>query len=84
MVTDMLLDIIYTGANFIISLMPTIDLSAIPINSILTWLHDIFNTVGYVVPIKELLVPFFLWIAIKNFHFIWKAIQRIWDAIPLT
>lgn len=84
MVTDILLDLLFNGANFIIGLLPQMDLSDIPITSIVTWLYQIFTTVDYVVPIRQLLVPFFLWFAIKNFHFVWRAIQRIWDAIPLT
>jgi hypothetical protein len=84
MVTDLILDVLTSGASFTIDLLPNLDLSIIPIVQIMAWLIQIFNTVDYVVPIKALLVPFFLWITIKNFHFGWKIIQRIWDALPLT
>lgn len=82
MVTDAILDLLQTAASGVIALLPTLDLTQIPAVNLIAWLIQLFDTVAYVLPITGMLTPFLLWIAIKNFHFGWKVIQRIWDAIP--
>lgn len=84
MIIDMINGFVFAGLSSFLNFLPSVDLTQIPMAQFLVWFIDLLNLVSYLLPVKGLLTIFFLWLAIKNFHFIWRLIQRVWDALPLT
>jgi len=83
MITELLIDIFLSPLQLIISLMPSLSFISLP-DGLYTWFADIASTVGFFLPITDLILMFSLWILISNFEFFWKLILKIWDLIPFV
>ena len=82
MITELLINIFVIPLNLIISLLPTLNFRTLP-SEITVWFANILLSVGYFLPVADLLVIFGLWMLVINFNVVWKLILRIWDSIPL-
>ena len=83
MITELILQPVQNLLIFVISLVPDLDIITIPVG-LLSWFTNVVGGISYFLPMTDLLAIFGLWLLTKNFHIIWKIIQRLWDAIPLT
>ena len=45
---------------------------------------EIIQGVAYVLPVKDILLMLGIWYGLYTFFIGWKAIQRVWDALPFT
>ena len=45
---------------------------------------EIIQGVAYVLPVKDILIMLGIWYGLYTFFIGWKAIQRVWDALPFT
>ena len=45
---------------------------------------EIIQGVAYVLPVKDILTMLGIWYGLYTFFIGWKAIQRVWDALPFT
>lgn len=83
----MLLEIILNAikALFInvLNFIPILETIQVP-GVVVTFMTNIMVQVAYFLPITDMLIIFGLWILTKNFHIIWRGIQRIWDGLPFT
>lgn len=82
MVTEFLIDILVTPLQLVISLMPSLSFISLP-DGFYVWFSNIVSTVGFFLPVSDLIIIFSLWMLVINFDFVWKLILRIWDSIPL-
>lgn len=80
MITEGILNILAFIPNALLDNMSSISLS-IPDN-IFSGLDSIFNCLGFLFPIKGLLVILGISFAIKSFQIIWSIILRIKSFIP--
>lgn len=80
MITELILKFIFLPVTALISLLPDISFS-IPDN-IFNGLKEIFGLLGFIFPVKGLLVILTTSISIKLFHIIWALILRIKSFIP--
>lgn len=83
MIIELILDMIKGVLLFIINLIPLLDKVALPLGFI-NWFNDILYTTAFIFPVADLLIMLGIWIATRNFHVVWRIIQRIWDALPFT
>ena len=83
MITELLINIFVTPLELIISLLPSLNFFTLP-NELAVWFANILLSVGYFLPVADLLVIFGLWMLVINFNVVWKLILRIWDSIPLV
>jgi len=83
MITELLINIFVTPLELIISLLPSLNFSTLP-KELAVWFANILFSVGYFLPVADLLVIFGLWMLVINFNVVWKLILRIWDSIPLV
>jgi hypothetical protein len=83
MITELLINIFVTPLELIISLLPSLNFLTLP-NELALWFANILISVGYFLPVADLLVIFGLWMLVINFNVVWKLILRIWDSIPLV
>ena len=84
MVVEFLLNGIKLLLISFINILPSFPTFELKIAEMVSWLLDLIATVSYLLPLDTLIPIFFAVIAIQTFHFWWKLIQRIWDALPLT
>lgn len=88
MITELLINIFVTPLELIISLLPSLNFLTLPTNlkfsELAVWFANILMSVGYFLPVADLLVIFGLWMLVVNFNVVWKLILRIWDSIPLV
>lgn len=80
MITEMILNFIFLPVNALLALLPDITLS-IP-DGVFDGLKNIFGMLGFIFPIKGLLVILTVSISIKLFHIIWALVIRIKSFIP--
>lgn len=80
MITEGILNILAFIPNTLLNSMESISLS-IPDN-IFSGLDSIFNCLGFIFPIKGLLIILTLSFTIKSFQIIWSIILRIKSFIP--
>ncbi len=80
MITEGILNILAFIPNLLLDSMEGISLS-IP-NNIFDGLNSIFNCLGFLFPIKGLLVILGISFAIKSFQIIWSIVLRIKSFIP--
>lgn len=80
MITELILKFIFLPVNALIDILPNISFS-IPDN-IFNGLKDILGMLGFIFPVKGLLVILGTSISIKLFHIIWALILRIKSFIP--
>lgn len=80
MITEGILNILAFIPNTLLNSMELISLS-IPDN-IFSGLDSIFNCLGFIFPIKGLLIILTLSFTIKSFQIIWSIILRIKSFIP--
>lgn len=45
---------------------------------------EIIQGVAYVLPVGDILLMLGIWYGLYTFFIGWKAIQRVWDALPFT
>ena len=45
---------------------------------------EIIQGVAYVLPVRDILLMLGIWYSLYTFFIGWKAIQRVWDALPFT
>jgi len=45
---------------------------------------EIIQGVAYVLPVRDILLMLGIWYGLYTFFIGWKAIQRVWDALPFT
>lgn len=45
---------------------------------------EIIQGVAYVLPVRDILMMLGIWYGLYTFFIGWKAIQRVWDALPFT
>lgn len=83
MITELLINIFVTPLELIISLLPSLNFLTLP-SELAVWFSNILMSVGYFLPVADLLVIFGLWMLVVNFNVVWKLILRIWDSIPLV
>lgn len=83
MITELLINIFVTPLELIISLLPSLNFLTLP-SELSVWFANILMSVGYFLPVADLLVIFGLWMLVVNFNVVWKLILRIWDSIPLV
>lgn len=76
MITDIIIALISTIISPLIDLIPTFDTFIIPTN-INSYLLSIFKTVGFIIPLKELLPIFIFMIAVVSWRFIYAILIRI-------
>lgn len=81
MITELLINIFVIPLELIISLLPSLHFKTLPYE-LAVWFANIFMSVGYFLPVADLLVIFGLWMLVVNFNVVWKLILRIWDSIP--
>ena len=82
MVTELLINIFVTPLQLVISLMPSLSFVSLP-DGFAVWFANIVSSVGFFLPVSDLIIIFGLWTLVVNFDFVWKLILRIWDSIPL-
>lgn len=80
MITKLIIDFLLFLPNALLDLLPNITI-AIPDN-IAEGLNSILSLLGFVFPVKGLLVILGLSFSIKAFHIIWAIILRIKSFIP--
>jgi len=83
MITELLINIFVIPLELIISLLPSLNFLTLP-TELAVWFANILLSVGYFLPIADLLVIFGLWMLVINFNVVWKLILRIWDSIPFV
>lgn len=83
MITELLINIFVTPLELIISLLPSLNFLTLP-SELAVWFSNILMSVGYFLPVADLLVIFGLWMLVVNFNVVWKLILRIWDSIPFV
>lgn len=83
MITELLINIFVIPLELIISLLPSLNFLTLP-SELAVWFANIFMSVGYFLPVADLLVIFGLWMLVVNFNVVWKLILRIWDSIPFV
>lgn len=83
MITELLINIFVTPLELIISLLPSLHFKTLPYE-LAVWFANILMSVGYFLPVADLLVIFGLWMLVVNFNIVWKLILRIWDSIPFV
>lgn len=83
MILELICDILKSLILYIIGLLPIWQGLYLPID-LVSWFGNILTSVAYFLPVTDLLMMFGFWILTKNFHIIWKSIQRMWDALPFT
>lgn len=81
MITELLINIFVTPLELIISLLPSLHFKILPYE-LAVWFANILMSVGYFLPVADLLVIFGLWMLVVNFQTTLKLIHRIWDSIP--
>lgn len=80
MITKLIIDFVLFLPNALLNLLPDMSV-AIPYN-ISEGLNSILSLLGFVFPIKGLLLILSLSFGIKGFHIIWALILRIKSFIP--
>lgn len=80
MITESILKFVFLPVTALISLLPDISFS-IPEN-IFEGLRDILGVLGFIFPIKGLLIILATSISINSFHIIWALILRLKSFIP--
>lgn len=83
----MLENIIETIVNIliiIIDVLPSVTEYGIPVPEIIAWFGSILYMVNYIVPVDDILKMIILLVVLDHFHITWKALTRIWDALPFT
>ena len=83
MITELLINIFVIPLELIISLLPSLNFLTLP-TELAVWFANILLSVGYFLPVADLLVIFGLWMLVINFNVVWKLILRIWDSIPFV
>lgn len=83
MITELLINIFVIPLELIISLLPSLNFLTLP-SELAVWFANILMSVGYFLPVADLLVIFGLWMLVVNFNVVWKLILRIWDSIPFV
>lgn len=80
MITKAIIDFILILPNALLDLLPHMEI-AIP-DGVFNSLNSILGLLGFIFPIKGLLVILSTSIAIKSFHIIWALILRIKSFVP--
>lgn len=83
MIFEPIFNAIKSVVLYMIGLLPTMDFMQLPQN-FMTWFTDIMSASAYFLPLADFLIMFGIWLFVVNFEIIWKAIQRVWDALPFT
>jgi len=66
----------------LISLLPVID-APVPVQ-IAVQIIDIISNLNVVFPVTDFVAIMSISFALINWHFAWKLLQRVWDALPFT
>lgn len=82
MIIEGLISLIIGAFKGILSLLPQLN-AEIPADIATTFL-DLIYGISYIFPVGDFIIMMGIWFAVTNFHVIWKLIQRLWDALPLT
>lgn len=80
MITEAILKFIFMPVNLLFDILPEVSFS-LPDN-IFNGLKEILGLLGFVFPIKGLLIILATSISIKGFHILWALILRIKSFIP--
>lgn len=80
MITKLILDFILLLPNALLNLIPRLEI-AIPVG-VFEGLNSILGLLGFIFPIKGLLIILATSISIKMFHILWALILRIKSFIP--
>lgn len=85
MITEAIMNGFKEVLMWIINLIPSPE-QATEINliEVANMFAEIIKGVAYVVPVGDILIMLGIWIGLYTFFIGWKAIQRLWDALPFT
>lgn len=85
MITETIMNGFKVVLMWILSLIPAPE-QATEINlvEVANMFIEIIQAVAYVVPVGDILIMFGIWYGLYTFFIGWKAIQRLWDALPFT
>lgn len=85
MITEGLLNIVKSVMMWFFNLIPAPEQTVgMGLGVVAETFVDIIQSVAYVLPVGDILIMLGIWYGLYTFSIGWKAIQRIWDALPFT
>lgn len=83
MIIESVLNGIKVVMMWFFSLIPTPE-TEINLIEVANMFVEIIQGVAYVLPVGDILLMLGIWYGLYTFFIGWKAIQRVWDALPFT
>ena len=85
MITEAIMNGFKEVLIWIINLIPSPEQAAeINLIEVANMFVEIIQGVAYVLPVVDIMIMFGIWFGLYTFFIGWKAIQRLWDALPFT
>lgn len=84
MVLEFFLDMFKSVLIWLIGLVPVPEVGLGSLDSIVNSFVEILQVSSYFLPVGDIIIMLRIWLGIYTFNIVWKLIQRLWDALPLT
>lgn len=80
MIIEGLLSLVYTFSQFVLNLIPNIDLS-LPADIVGGFINIIYG-LAYIFPLGDFVIILSIYIVVKNFHIVYNIIRAIRSFLP--
>lgn len=84
MIIEFIFNMFKGALILLIELIPVPDVSFGSLDAVINSFVEMLQVISYFLPVGDIIVMLRIWFGIYTFNIVWKLIQRLWDALPLT
>jgi hypothetical protein len=85
MILESIFDHIKNLLLMILSILPDMSDNIISLpTGLVAWFTETLQNISTFFPVSDFIAMLSIWLVFSNFKFAWRAITRIWDALPFT
>lgn len=84
MIIEFVFNMLKGALIWLIDLVPVPEVSLGGLDSVINSFVEMLQVISYFLPVSDIIVMLRIWLGIYTFNIVWKLIQRLWDALPLT
>lgn len=84
MIVEVILNIFKTVLIWLVGLVPAPEVNLSGLDTMINSFIEMLQAIAYFFPVGDIILILRIWLGIWTFNIVWKLVQRLWDALPLT
>lgn len=85
MIIEFVFNMLKGALIWLLGLVPVPEVSSLSgLDSVINSFVEMLQVISYFLPVGDIVMMLRIWLGIYTFNIVWKLIQRLWDALPLT